>query len=329
MTSKSVQYIRVNPYPGGIFIRILQLIYRKLKRHNRVPVFDFHQVNSIDPASSYSNICNFIPATRRVTDIFKGVDKFPFLSVYVHGSWADDTRTEFSDLDDLIIIDSFKLKTRMQSVRAEAWLNKVDMRFCRIDPLQHHGHWIITSDSLDNLDGSYMPLTVLNNAMLVQGSNNINYKTSIAITRIGLLRNIESTLDNISTKSRYYLENNISAFQMKELIGSFLLMPAYLIQFKGTDISKKQALEQKATIFGPECCHLLDKCSQIRSDWHLVTSTFRFKLLRLASYFFTNPHLFRLFSKRYFISFPHDKFPTIFESEVNLFVQEVRNVVRI
>src|SRR5690606_30205071 len=114
-------------------------------------------------------------AGSKLESIFRGAENFPMVDVYVHGSWADNSRTAFSDLDDLVIIDRSKLRGQKAATkRLISWLNKVELRLYRMDLLQHHGHWIIFKDMLRNYDQSYIPLNVLNGAIIIQGQAKIH-----------------------------------------------------------------------------------------------------------------------------------------------------------
>lgn len=317
---------KINPYPGGIVIKTLRYSYKKLKNNFGTSSCALpKEALAENPYFKKKNkvVSNFINPSSKLKEIFSGSENFSFLSIYVHGSWADETQTPFSDLDDLVIIDSKSVPTRDEAVKAEEWLNKVDMRFCRIDPLQHHGHWIVYEEMIDNYDDSYIPLAVLNNSMRIQGPTKINYVVNLEKTKVGLKRNIDLTCENIHKLIKKYTAKTINSYEMKALVGSFLLMPAFLFQHNGKELSKREAIERKEEIFSPNTCLLLDKCSEIRTHWSIVTSSPSFKLIKFASYVFTNPHLFRQFSLKFAPRFPWSKFPPLSEDEVNKFLKEV------
>lgn len=313
----------INPLPGGRLVTFLANIYKKLKKTSDTAIISKETRNTIE-GQRKKRIENFINPSEKVKMIFSGVEKFPFLNIYVHGSWADETKTPFSDLDDLVIIHNEKVKSKLDATRAERWLNNVDMLFCRIDPLQHHGHWIVYADKLEDLDESVIPLSVIDNSMLIQGPEKVNYVANLDKTKAGLKNNITVTCDNITRWMKKYTAKQINSYEMKALIGSFLLLPAYLFQHNGKEISKREAIERKNEIFSMESCLLLDKCSKIRDEWGIVTESSNFKYLKYASYIFTNPHLFRRFSMKFAPKFPNSQFPHIPEREVKNFLEEVK-----
>ena len=269
-------------------------------------------------------ISNFLPIQNELKTIFHGYEEIDCIDVYVHGSWADNTKTPFSDLDDLIIIHHELIHTKNEVKNLIKWLNKVEMHFCKIDPLQHHGHWIIYNYDLQKYDESYIPFIVLDRAILVKGRNSLNVTVDISQTKKGLERNIEMTLNNMQYLYRKYQKKTINIYEMKGLVGSFLLMPAYMFQFTGNCVSKREAINRKDELFSSQSCLVIEKCSTIRTDWHYVTNLRGFILLSNLSSLFLNPWLFRFFSKKFSPKFPSHLFPILEKQEVESFIDEVK-----
>lgn len=315
----------VCPYPGGIFLRSAQKLIRSIKKILGKESKD-NKYFSISPKNNYDLrevvIDNFHEPRVNLQRIFSGVERFDCLDVYAHGSWADDTKTAFSDLDDLIIVDNDALTDTKEARKIEKWLNAVDMRFCREDPLQHHGHWIIYKNELNDYDESYMPLNVLDGSICIKGNKKIQAFVDLSKTKSGTEKNIYSTLENIKKLNDKYQQESINLYEMKCFVGSFLLVPAFIFQLKGLRLTKKEAIERKKEIFSEEVCYLIDKCSEIRQDWHLANQGYRFFIIKLLSNIFINPHLFRMFTKRYSPKFPNHKFSKIERFEVEKFIFE-------
>jgi hypothetical protein len=315
----------VCPYPGGIFLRSAQKLIRSLKKILGKEFKD-NKYLSISPKNNDDLkevvIDNFHKPRVNLQQIFSGVERFDCLDIYVHGSWADDTKTAFSDLDDLVIVDSDALIDTKEARKIEKWLNAVDMRFCRKDHLQHHGHWIINKNELNNYDESYMPLNVIDGSVCIKGSKSIQAFVNLSKTKSGTEKNIYNTLENIKKLNDKYQQGSINSYEMKCLVGSFLLVPAFIFQLKGLRLTKKEAIESKKKIFSEEVCSLIDKCSEIRRDWHLANQGYRFFIIKLLSNIFINPHLFRIFTKRYSPKFPKHEFSKIERFEVESFIFE-------
>lgn len=99
----------VCPYPGGIFLRSAQKLIRSLKKILGKEPKDnkcFSISSKINDDLQEVLIDNFHEPSVNLQQIFSGVERFDCLDIYVHGSWADNTKTAFSDLDDLVIVDS-------------------------------------------------------------------------------------------------------------------------------------------------------------------------------------------------------------------------------
>lgn len=265
--------------------------------------------------------CEFLKA------LFKGYKRFPSLEIYIHGSWADNTKTSFSDFDDLIIVHDGDFSTTSERKELDKWLNKVDMRFCRMDPLQHHGHWIIWESELNNYDESYMPMSVLANGLVLQGRHRIFYSVDTLLSRHGLLRNIDFTLRNIEVLMLRYFDNKINAYDLKCLIGSILLMPAYLYQSQGVDLSKREAIESSNVIFSTDAFEVIRKASYMRSNWDRVFKSSRMIPLKLFSKICTNPHIFRKVSKKISPVVSSNTFPVWHKEEVDNYIKISREYV--
>jgi len=156
-------------------------------------------------------------------EVFAGVERFPALSVYAHGSWGDGTMTPFSDYDDLVIVDYARVAGERELRRMEAFLHEVDGRFCQRDPLQHHGHWIVAREELAALDESNIPLSVLEGAVCVQGEEEIEYRVDVERSKKGFRNNIRLSCDGVDRFYRDYREGRINLYDMKCLAGSFFL----------------------------------------------------------------------------------------------------------
>lgn len=267
-------------------------------------------------------VSGFLPPCEELETVFAGVDEFPYVDLYVHGSWADDTRTAFSDLDDLVIIDRDEIGDERQLRRLEAWLNRVDMRFCRIDPLQHHGHWIIYRDQLNDYDESYMPLVVLEGAVRVQGRARVIGTIDGPRTLVGLHRNVRVTLANIERLFDRYQSAAINLYQMKRLVGSILLVPAYAFQIKGHRISKGEALRASRKIYSEEANRAIEVCSMIREGWGRALGGTRYALFTVMSHILTEPHIYRRLASRLAPRFPTHLFAHLNASWVNTFSDE-------
>lgn len=222
-----------------------------------------------------------------------------YVSVYLHGSWADETQTIFSDIDDFIILDTEGLKEKKYLSKVCNILNSIDMEFSRIDPIQHHGHWICSTNELENYDNSFIPLYILKEAKIVMGRNTIVGQINHERTKVGLRKNIINTCKAIEILSRKLFNNSINAYELKGLVGSFALMPAFIMQLKGDECSKPEAIKTAYKIFSESSLLCIQWSTNNRKNWHELTNKFKFMLFSRLAYLFFDPFLWRIFSNKF------------------------------
>ncbi|MFH1499600.1 MAG: nucleotidyltransferase domain-containing protein [Verrucomicrobiota bacterium] len=281
-----------------------------------------------EPGSLFEDRVVHVPRRAAVdseySKVFAGVDAFPSLSVYIHGSWADGTMTPFSDYDDLIIVDYSRIDGEDELRAIEAFLGKVDMYFCSMDPLQHHGHWLVDRENLMGLDESYLPLMVLKNAVCVQGEMQVAYRTDVSRSRAGFRRNVEVTCRNIESWRSPYLAGRISLYDMKCLLGSFMILPAYVFQASGEMVSKPEGIGRALEIFSTDSLGILQQCTNMRQEWHRVLAGWRHSLWRAGGALIRNPNMHRRYARQLSVSLPRGVFPVMPEAAINRFLKEAR-----
>lgn len=259
-------------------------------------------------------------------NIFKPLSKFESVDVYVHGSWADDTKTPFSDLDDLIIIDEKKIKIENYKALKKALL-KTENTFQKLDPLQHHGHWIISNSSLSNYDASFMPLFILENAVRIQGRQKIDYKVNIQATNQGLYRNLLITKNNIYRYYQRYQNRNLNIYELKCFVGSILLIPPMLFQLQGNQLDKRTAINESSILFSAEAIRSIEWASMCRRDWKEITTNKSFKIFAGLVRTIPHPKITRKFANKFSPKiYPHlhEKWP-LKPNTINSYIEEIES----
>lgn len=201
-------------------------------------------------------------ALRSVHRPLRGVDR---CHVFVHGSWADGTRLAFSDLDNLVIIDDLDMTPDDQRRIAFA-LARVDLNMMRLDPLQHHGNWIIRMAALGALDESYLPLHVIGGALCIQGSPTVRALVAGSSSREGTRANIRSLSGALE---RFMSPDEMSLWTAKHLVSGISLMPAYVRQALGERVSKAEALQSSNVrgVFSPASVAAVEWATEARARW--------------------------------------------------------------
>src|SRR5690606_31089346 len=103
---------------------------------------------------------------------------------------------------------------------AKPVLDEIEITFQKIDPIQHHGHWLIKRSSLDNYDASYMPLHIMSDAVCMHGKSKIKASINNAITRENNIKRIIQTCRNIEDLFLQFKNGNINIYNLKRFVGS-------------------------------------------------------------------------------------------------------------
>jgi hypothetical protein len=311
------------PYPEGCFIRFLKNTLTKRegtfnKDDSNKSVLHKKEVTIQNEASDYQK------------SLFREILEIPEIWIYLHGSRADNTSTSFSDYDDLIIVDTAKL-TRSRRCTLARKLIRVDRRFTRLDPLQHHGHWMISRQCLENYNASYIPLSVLNTAVRIQGPKTIRYKVDIQRTKYGMHQNIQSMCKNIQSLYYLYINNRINIFKLKGLVGSFVLMPAFIFQYLGDDVDKKTGILRARELFGTNAHMCLKWSTEHRYSWdRIMELTVDQLYLSVLMKAVRNPHVYRKIVNKVAPSIDIRKIslPKLDPLHVNSFIEESLSYIK-
>lgn len=306
-------------FPGGFLLRVIRYFLKRTPLYPHFNISAFSQA----PDNHRENITVAAIAGIDKKKLFMELSDFEGVWIYLHGSQADSTANSFSDYDDLIIIDITKVQQKQLRNLIKA-LNRVDMRFCRIDNLQHHGHWIISRQSLDNYDESFVPLVVLKNAMVIRGPQELSYTVDFKKTKEGLRKNILSAVKSIACLYDDYNTRTINAYNLKCLIGSFLLIPAYIFQYNGESISKPDAIAKARANYTDRAYACIVWATYCRNNWHKVLQTRGFNKLKYFSYTMVNPHIYRYIVQRILprVNLNKLEFDFLDPESVNAFIQE-------
>lgn len=204
-------------------------------------------------------------------EIFRPLQGLGNVQVFVHGSWADSSRTAFSDLDDFVIVDDNLTPT--ERIELQRRLNDIEFHFQRIDPLQHHGHWLINKNELKNYDNSFIPLFVLQNAVSVVGPNTLHGIVNPGKTMAGLVKNIIGTCRNIERYQQRLERGCLNIYELKCFVGSILLLPPLIFQVLGSELDKRSAILNADKIISDKCLKLIEFATQCRNNWRLITES--------------------------------------------------------
>jgi len=184
---------------------------------------------------------------------------------YIHGSFARGDATPFSDVDDLVIVRAEGMRSFAAFAHNIEWLRWAAAMYQRIDPLQHHGHWILAEADLACLEEAKMPLAVLAaGAVIVSGPGRIDAVATRSPDRGREI--LWCNVQSVRRLIRRVLTDGADANDLKELVSGVALLPALRAMVSGAATGKAAALADMAVAF-PEGRPALQWASAVRRDW--------------------------------------------------------------
>ena len=201
--------------------------------------------------------------------------------VYIHGSLGVDEKINYSDVDAFVIIKGEVFQNPRRLARTAYKLNKALRYFHKIDPLQHHGWFVIAEIELGNYPQTYFPAELFKYAKSLFPGKGLTFKLSVDPER----QDYEIPFFNLAIGLRYQLENEDypgNMYQLKGLLSRFMLLPALYCQAKNRKgIFKKSSFDEARKDFSPSDWSIMDEVSEIRLGWHYsITKVQRYLMSR-------------------------------------------------
>lgn len=200
---------------------------------------------------------------------------------YVHGSLGTYEETNFSDFDALVIIKDEVLTSPIRLANVAAKLHKAQTIMLELDPLQHHGWFILTETDLEHYPEHYFPhelfkyakslLTNCDTKLTINLPDTVEYSELFLTLAVG----IHNRLRNGNFPRNMY--------DLKSLLSQFMLLPSLYIQLRDKKgIYKKKSFAEARKDFSPEVWSIMEEVSTIRKNWH-------YSINSIQKYIMTNP----------------------------------------
>jgi len=192
---------------------------------------------------------------------------------YVHGSIAtQDFVKEWTDLDTFVIINKKILNSpeKIDELRERLYYARIFQ--CRVDPLQHHGHHIITEYDIEYYPESFMPIEALKLAKsLLKDDKRITFKTRDSSKEDKeafewFSSDIEKT-HNMCVNRKRWLNN----YMLKFLLHKVALYPSIYLSAKGKHIYKKKSFDMTEKDFSVEAWEAIKDVTAYRNKWKNIT----------------------------------------------------------
>jgi predicted nucleotidyltransferase len=203
------------------------------------------------------------PETQYFRSTFGHVEEH--VSIYVHGSAADNTRTAFSDYDDLVVLHQSAWRDWDTFAQVMTLLDQASRELQLIDPLQHHGHILLLEYDLSYLDQAILPLIAIEDARRLVGRSEIRFKASSDIRGLG--SNLWAVLQECAHDLRSLVNGNARPFQLKRLVSGISLIPALSFQVDGIMIGKAAAIREARSLYSGRASEAVEWASALRLQW--------------------------------------------------------------
>lgn len=220
-----------------------------------------------------------------------------FFDLIIHGSYADNTYTSASDVDDVVIIKRKAFENFDCFLETKKKLYQLNSYYQYVDPMQHHGHWIITEFDLLNYNQSIMPVCVFNDALSIDKNLWLNIYIDIKKSNQDFFKILDITLNTYRIALNMLYTNNINLFYLKILISCIALIIPLLFQVKGEILSKKEAIPRSCEILDDRAMKIIEWSTFIRKNWDKLPSVKNYNSIRLISKLFSNRKILEYISR--------------------------------
>lgn len=187
------------------------------------------------------------------------------LGVYLHGSLSTLDYVEgYSDFDTLIILKqdvvtdaSALLRCRWETLRSLPFLYMVD-------PLQHHGHMIISEPDMHFYPQHYFPFVLFEYATsLFEASPLVFRERDSTLERHHMLWRFCQTVRRRACSGQHFR----SLYEWKSFVQGIALLPAVYLQAAGMYTYKKFSFERAKGDFSEHQWRVIEQITALRRGW--------------------------------------------------------------
>lgn len=236
-------------------------------KHNLIKPIPELKIESI-------NDCNLIPWWFNNLKIYDKKLGAIGASLLIQGSYADSRITNYSDVDLVIFYHPFSKDVLKIKKEIEVFLLK-------IDPLQHHGVFMIDVTTFDFYWQMDLPLEVLKKAKCFSDNKCTLQIKGILKENTAALYAVKSTLITI----KQFLNKDykqIGLWEWKFFISQLLLLPTLLLESKGSYIYKRDSFEIAKKLFTQNAWYCIDRASYIRNQWPELVKFREYQNVRIS-----------------------------------------------
>ncbi len=199
----------------------------------------------------------------RATDALRDVGQKIGVRFFVHGSWSTLDATDYSDLDTLAVLPRELVcdATRLRGARRSIFPTWRVLR--RFDPLQHHGHFVLTEIDLDGYPAPMFPAEIWMRATSLHGAQSMVIRTASA-PELAQHRFRQLAQSFLRSEASRGLRN---AYRLKSDLSVFMLLPCLWLQARGESVSKRESFRRFDEVAGPASRAAMNEASRARVRW--------------------------------------------------------------
>ncbi|MCX6291612.1 MAG: nucleotidyltransferase domain-containing protein [Bacteroidetes bacterium] len=186
--------------------------------------------------------------------------------VYIHGSIGTGDEIQYSDFDALVILKNEIFSDRFKLAQAACMLSKARRFMLEMDPLQHHGWFVMTEKDFNDYPETYFPSELFRHAksVLPDRGAELNFKIREKQDYLSPCLNLCAAIEKKLVRKNYPSD----VYGLKNLLSEFMLLPALYFQAKyKRGIYKKDSFAESQKDFTNEEWQVMDVVSSLRENW--------------------------------------------------------------
>ncbi len=186
---------------------------------------------------------------------------------YVHGSLGTNEEIAYSDFDALVILKDEIINDKDRLAETAFLLNKARTFMFQMDPLQHHGWFVMAESDLSNYSETYFPSELFRYAKSLLKDKGLRLTLNVQLSE-DFSAPLISLCNSVERKLKTNLPENL--YQLKNLLSEFMLLPALYVQARDKKgIYKKFSFEEAKKDFSSDSWKIMDEVSLIRKNWNV------------------------------------------------------------
>lgn len=182
-------------------------------------------------------------------------------NIIVQGSYGDFTNNNYSDLDIILYIEQSAIENQQKRLLLRKFIQKKIMAYIySIDPLQHHGVFLLWPELCDCYAQSILPLVVYSKAWSVY-----KFEAGFRCTAQDASPRTPDLIQTIMNESSN-LAGWVNFYRVKRLSSHIMMVPCLYYADQGNYLHKASSFEPFILEF-PQTRQLLADVAEIRNRW--------------------------------------------------------------